>query len=591
MKRSEIDNAMKWNITDVYASNEDFNKDFEKASQEISAFESYKDSLTKSSTSLYECLKKRDELQVLVERVYTYAHLKRDEDSRESFYQGLAIKVDGLATKFGTSISFIEPTLLSMDEQTLNTYMSENNDLTLYKHYFDNLFREKKHVLSIETEALLAEVSEIANAPKNIFSMLNNADMKFSTILNENDEEIEVTHGKYVSLLESANRRVREDAFNSCYDSYIKQKNTIASTYASSVKKDIFLSRTRKYESSLHASLSSDNIPVSVYKNLIETVNKYLPAMHRYISLRKKRLELNELHMYDLYTPIVKNADTHVDFDTAKDTILKGLEPLGSEYLSIVKKGFDERWIDVYENEGKRSGAYSWGTYSCHPFVLMNYDNKVGDMFTLAHEMGHALHSHYASSTQPSIYSDYSIFLAEIASTVNEALLMEYLLKTETDTSKKEYLLNLFMEDFRNTLFRQTMFAEFELIAHEMSERGEPLTSDVLHKLHYDLNVKYYGKDIVVDDKIGFEWSRIPHFYRPFYVFQYATGYSASIAISRKILEDPKSVDSYIEMLKSGSSEYSIETLKKAGVDMSSPDPICDALDVFESLVTQFESL
>lgn len=591
MKRNEIDNNVKWNTADLYSSNEDFNKDFEKLTQEIPTFESFKDSLTKSSTDLYECLNKRDETSILVERVYTYAHLRQDEDSKDALYQGLAGKSETLLAQFTAATSFIEPTLLSMDEQTLNAYVSENKDLALYKHYFANLFREKKHILSIEVEEVLADMAEVANAPKNIYSMLNNADMKFPSVLDEDNKEVEITHGKFISLLESKDRRVRENTFNKYYDTYINQKNTIATAYSSSVKKDVFFSRTRKYESSLHAALSSNNIPISVYKNLIDTVHKYLPAMHRYISLRKKRLEVDELHMYDLYTPIIKNVDTTIDFESAKETILKALEPMGSEYLSIVKKGFDERWIDVYENEGKRSGAYSWGTYSCHPFILMNYDNKTGDMFTLAHEMGHALHSYYSVQTQPYIYSSYTIFLAEIASTVNEALLMEYLLNIETDTAKKEYLLNYFMDKFRGTLFRQTMFAEFEMITHEMSERGEPLTSDCLYKLYYDLNVKYYGKDIVVDEKIGFEWSRIPHFYRPFYVFQYATGYSAAIALSKKILEDPKSVNSYLDMLKSGGNDYSIEILKKAGVDMSSPQPVRDALDVFESLVTQFESL
>ena len=497
-------------------------------------------------------------------------------------------KADTLITMYSSVCSFIEPEILSVPSEEIEKALKNTAELSVYKHYIKDILREKEHILPAEQENILAQVYEIAQAPDNIFGMLNNADLKFDDIKDEKGNLLPMTHGKYISYLESPDREIRKQAFYSCYSAYLKQKNTLSAIYGASVKKDVFFSKVRKYNSALEASLFQTNIPVSVYHNLIATVNKFLPLMHRYIDIRKKKLNLEELHMYDLYTPIVKDADTKMPYEKAKEIIIKALSPLGDEYISNLKKGLSEGWIDIYENEGKRSGAYAWGAYGCHPYVSLNYDETINSMFTLVHEMGHAMHSHYTWSNQPYVYGDYTIFVAEVASTVNEALLMEYLLKTTTDKNAGEYLINYFLEQFRGTLFRQTMFAEFELITHELVEKGETLTFDGLCKIYRELNVKYFGNNIVIDDEIDREWARIPHFYNAFYVYQYATGYSAAIALSQKILKENGASD-YLEFLKKGSSEYSIDLLKTAGVDMSVSKPIEDAMEVFKGLLDKIQ--
>jgi len=585
-ERSEIAPAYKWRLEALFETDELWLEEYEAALPEIDKLSQYKGTLAQSAEQLYACMKAQDEISMRVERIYVYANMKSHEDSSLPKYQGFVDKADTLIVRLMTAASFFNPELLSMDSRLIDSYMKENEELRQYRHAIDDLMRQKEHVLSEEIEGILAQAAEIGQGPENIFSMLNNADMSFGPVTDEEGVQRELTHGNYISLMESKSRAVREEAFKTYYKAYWAQKNTLSAIYSASVKKDVFFARQRKYPSALEASLSQYNIPKSVYTNLIDTVKKGLGSMHRYVKLRKEKLGLKELHMYDLYVPMVPEADTSIAYEDAKETVLRALSVLGEDYVSMVRESFENSWIDVYENRGKRSGAYSWGAYGCHPYILLNFDNKINDMFTLAHEMGHAMHSHYSWTTQPYTYGDYTIFVAEVASTVNEALLLEYLLKTTTDKAMRDYLLNYQMEQFRGTLFRQCMFAEFELRTHDMAEQGEPLTHESLRELYRELNIAYYGNGIALDEEIGLEWARIPHFYTPFYVYQYATGYSAAVALSKKILDEGEpAVKAYKEFLKSGSKDYSIELLKRAGVDLSSPEPVEQALGVFDRLV------
>lgn len=582
--RNEVDDKFKWKIEDLFENDKIWDDEYKKAEKSLNQITVFKDQI--STENLLDVLEIKDSIGKNVEKLYVYANLKSHEDTSNPFYQALSDKADTLITLYSSSISFIVPEILLLDETKLKA-LTKN---TIYAHFIEDILRSKMHILSSEKEELMAQIYEIAGAPENIFTMLNNADIIFDDAYDKDGNAHPLTHGRYASLLESEDRTLRKSAFESYYSSYYKQKNTISSIYASSVKKDVFNAKVRGYSSSLESILEPTNIPVDVYKNIISSVEKHLPLLHRYISLRKKRLGVDELHFYDLYTPIVSDIDRTKDYEDAKETVLKAVQPLGEEYTNDLKEALNSGWVDVYENKGKRSGAYAWGAFGNHPFVSLNYDNSINNMFTLAHEMGHAMHSHYTWQTQPYVYSDYTIFVAEVASTVNEALLMEYLLNTTNDKKQKLYLINYFMEQFRGTLFRQTMFAEFELIAHEKYEQGESLTFDMLCEIYKALNIKYYGKDIVIDEQITWEWTRIPHFYNAFYVYQYATGYSAAIALSNKILNENNASD-YLKFLKSGSSDYSINLLKLAGVDMSSPAPVEKALLVFENLLAQMENI
>jgi oligoendopeptidase F len=434
--------------------------------------------------------------------------------------------------------------------------------------------------------------ADLSTAASHIFTMLNNADIKFPFIKNEDGVEVELTKGRYGSFMESSDRRVRRDAFQALYSSYNKMLNTIGASFSSSVKKDIFYAKARKYPSALAASLDQDNVPESVYNQLIESVHNNMHLMYRYIELRKKMLDLDELHMYDIYTPLVKDYKLEVPYEKAKEIVIAALQPLGEEYINIIKQGLNNRWIDVYENEGKTSGAYSWGCYDSNPYVLMNYDNKLDDVFTLAHEMGHSLHSYYSDRNQPYIYSQYAIFVAEVASTVNESLLIDYLLKKSQSREEKMYLINHYLEQFRGTVYRQTMFAEFEKIVHEHAEKGEAIVSEYLNNTYLELNRLYYGENIVLDDEIKLEWARIPHFYNAFYVYKYATGFSAATAIKEQILsEGAPAVKRYIEFLSSGGSDYPINLLQKTGVDLTTPAPVNKALQYFGHLLDELEKL
>lgn len=591
-KRSEIPVEETWRLEDIFPTDEAWEQEFQQVRTMIPNLSDYQGRLGESADVLYEALQYQDELSMRIEKLYTYAHMRYDQDTTNSFYQSLNDRITGLYSEASSVMAFIVPEILAMDETKIQSFLAEKEELKLYAHALDEINRQRPHVLSAQEEALLAQAAEIMAASSNTFGMLNNADLKFPTIIDESGDEVEITHGRYLRFLESEDRRVRHDAFKAVYETYGKYKNTFASTLSGAVKKDNFFARVRRYESARHAALSNNNIPESVYDNLVETINKNLHLLHRYVRLRKKVLGVDELHMYDLYAPLVKEVKMEITYEQAKDYLLKGLAPLGDEYVNIVKEGLENRWVDVRENVGKRSGAYSSGAYGTNPYILMNWQDNVNNLFTLAHEFGHSVHSYYTRKTQPYPYGSYSIFVAEVASTCNEALLNDYLLKTIDDEKKRLYLLNHYLEGFRGTVFRQTMFAEFEHMIHQKAQAGEALTADSLTSMYYELNKKYFGNDIVVDEEIGLEWARIPHFYYNYYVYQYATGFSAATSLSKQILEEGKpAVDRYIEFLKAGSSDYPIEVLKKAGVDMTTAQPIQEACDVFAQKLEEMEQL
>jgi len=591
-KRDEIDPKYKWKLEHIYAGDDEWEEDFRKIQELSREITKYKGKLAGDMNTLLECLKLSDELLSLNDKLYAYSRMRRDEDNAQPRYQALTDRATALATEVYASVSFIVPEIISIDEAVLKKAIEEVPGFSLYRQYFDEILRQKKHILSQREEELLALTADMSNAPSDIFTMFNNADIKFGFIKDENGEEVEVTKGRYIKFLESQDRRVRRDAFKTLYRSYTAMKNTLAAALNSELKCNKFYASVRKYDSSLAASLDKDNVPTEVYDNLIDTVNKNLPLLHRYLRLRKKVLKLDELHMYDLYVPLVEQPSKNIPFEESQEIVLKALAPLGSQYVEDLRSAFESGWIDVYENQGKTSGAYSWGTYLTHPYVLLNYQGTVNDVFTLAHEMGHAMHSYYTNKTQPYIYSDYKIFVAEVASTVNESLLSHYLLKNTDDKKMKAYLLNHYLEEFRGTIFRQTMFAEFEKITHQKIEAGEALNAQEFCNIYRALNEKYFGPEAVIDEEIAMEWARIPHFYSSFYVYKYATGKSASTSLAEQILtEGEPAVKRYIEFLKSGSSDYPLELLKKAGVDLSKPEPVEAALKVFGKTLDELEVL
>ena len=588
MKREEIPQQYKWKMEDLYASNEAWEADFAKLQKGIEEIRKYEGTLGESAENLLKMQTACDELNQLAENVYVYASQRFHEDTGNAYYQGLSARAQMLLVQLSEASSYIEPEILSIPEQKLEE-MLKTEGLQKYETHYRRLLRSKEHILSKEMEELLAGVADVAEGPKDTFMMFNNADIKFPVISGEDGNPEEITHGKYIKLLESQDREVRKAAFMGLYETYGKFKNTLAATYRANVKQAGFFAKARKYESSLKATLDGSAIPVEVYDSLIESVHAHLPAFHEYVKVRKEKMGLEELHMYDLYVPMVADADRKITYEKAKEIVFKGLAPLGEDYQALLREGFDNGWIDVYENEGKRSGAYSWGAYGTHPYVLLNYQNTMKNVFTLAHEMGHALHSYHSDEAQDYIYAGYKIFVAEVASTCNEALLIRYLLDQSKDEKEKAYLLNYFLEQFRATLFRQTMFAEFEKIAHAKSEAGEPLTAEVLCDIYYELNKQYFGNDIVVDKEIALEWARIPHFYTPFYVYQYSTGFSAAIAICSKILRgEPGIVEKYKKFLSSGSSLDCIDLLKICDVDMTTKEPVEEALKVFEDTLEEF---
>lgn len=591
-KRSDIPKEETWNLEAIFANEQEWETEFQNVKNLLPKITEFQGKLGESSETLYEALELQNEISMKLSKVYTYASMRNDEDTTNSHNQGLKDRAFNLATGVSSELAFIVPELLSIPESTLHNFLEENDKLKLYTHALEEINRQRPHVLSQKEEALLAQASEVTSSPSNTFGMLNNADLKFPVIKDENGKDVEVTHGRYIRFLESDNRDVRKSAFEAVYSTYGAFKNTFASTLSGAVKKNNFYARVRNYKSAREAALDGNNIPESVYDNLVKTVNSRLDLLHRYVKLRKKMLGIDELHMYDLYTPLVKDVKMEFTYEEAKKVILEAFEPLGEDYVKTVEKGFESRWIDVHENVGKRSGAYSSGTFGTMPYILMNWQDNVNNLFTLAHELGHSMHSYYTWENQPYPYANYSIFVAEVASTCNESLLNHYLLEKTNDKAEKMYLLNHFLEGYRGTVFRQTMFAEFEQLIHEKAASGEPLTAELLTKEYYALNEKYFGTDLTIDEQIGLEWARIPHFYYNFYVYQYATGYSAAASLSKQILEEGQpAVERYVSYLRAGSSDYPIEVLKSAGVDMTSPQPISDGLALFENILTEMENL
>lgn len=592
LKREDVAKEFTWDLESLYENQESWDADYNRGKLLAQDFEKYKGRVLISNENLYNALVDKDKLYRIIENLYVYSNMKLDEDTTNSTSQALSDKALNLRVEVKEKTSFLEPEILKLNNEKLNIFYEEKQELKLYRQYLDDLLRKKDHILSAREESILAKIGEFSNSPQKIFSMLDNADLKFPIIKDENGKDIEITHGNFIPLMESNNRDVRKAAFEAVYSTYRSFKNTYASILDGDLKKNIFNSKIRNFKSTRESSLSRNNIPTSVYDNLISSIHDNLDSMYKYMDIRKRALGVEELHMYDLYTPIVKEVDFKIPYEEAVKLIKSGLHPLGDEYASIIDEGFSSRWIDIYENKGKRSGAYSSGSYDSKPYILLNYHDTLDNVFTVAHELGHSIHSYLTRKNQPYIYGNYSIFVAEVASTANEALLLDHMLKNVKNKNEKLYLLNHYLESFRTTVFRQTMFAEFELIINQHLESGGALTADYLCSEYKKLNQLYYGPNIIVDEDIEMEWARIPHFYYNYYVFQYATGFSAAVALSEKILkEEDDAVDKYLEFLRSGESDYPINVLQKAGVDMTTEEPVNNAMALFKRLVDEMDSL
>ncbi len=590
-KRKDINVEFKWKMEDVYSDESKWKKDISKAEGLLPELAKMHGEICKSSDNFKNTINLMNKIEFMVEKVYFYANQKYHEDLGDGKYQSFADESVALLTKFYAASSFVEPELLDAPRELIEKYLLEN-DMEEYKQYFNDLFRQKSHILSGEAEEILAQTQNFSSGARDIFGVFNNVDIKFPMVKDESGKEIQLTHSKLNLFMESKDREVRKNAFEGLYKSYSDYRNTLASIYINSLKKDNFYAMVRKYPSSRDMFLEESNIPGEVYDNLIETVNDNLGLLHRYVALRKKIMKLDELHLYDVYTPLVDTYNKNISYADAEKMVLEGLKPMGEEYIGFFKEGFKNGWIDVYENEGKKSGAYSWSVYGTHPYVLLNFQPNLNNVFTIAHEMGHALHSYYSNTNQTYSNAAYKIFVAEVASTCNESLLINHLIGAAEDKKEKAYLINHFLEQFRTTLFRQTMFAEFENIVHGMVDRGEAINCDIMCEKYYELNRKYFGEAIVIDKEIEMEWARIPHFYSSFYVYQYATGFSAAIALSKKILDEGEgAVEDYKKFLKAGCSDYPIEILKLAGVDMSKKEPVELAMRMFETLLAEFEAL
>ncbi len=589
--RSEANPKYTWALEDVYANNDVWKADLEKARALPAQLAAYKGHLGDSAQKLLEFLQLGDGISVLFDSLYGYAQRRSDEDTANSLYQGMTSQAMSAMVAVDAASSFETPELLAIPDDKLEQFYQEEPALETYRLALTRIRSKRAHILSDAEEKLLAAAGEMSQAPDSVYSVFADADLKFPSATDKDGNSHPVTHGTYIPLMHSADRVLRKSAFASLYSVYGQFRNTAAALLSAQVKQLKFYADARKYDSTLQASLDGNYVPTEVYTNLISAVHENMAPMYRYVDLRRKLLGVDELHMYDLYTPIVSDVDVNIPYEEAKQTVYDALACMGDDYRAILKEGFDNRWIDVYENVGKCSGAYSAGLRK-HPYVLLNYSGTLDSMFTLAHEMGHAIHSYLSNKHQPVAYSNYSIFVAEVASTCNEALLMQHLLKTTKDKKRRAYLINYFLEQFRTTLYRQTMFAEFELEINRRNERGESLTAESLNALYHELNHQYFGDDIVIDKEIDLEWARIPHFYYDYYVYQYATGYSAAIALSRRILkEGAPAVKDYIHFLSGGCSTDPISLLRGAGVDMASTAPIHDALQLFDELITEMEQL
>lgn len=590
-KREDVDPKYTWALEDIYASDELWQADLEKLKAVADEVKKYKGKLSENGENLLDLLKISDEISVLCDSLGNYAQRKSDEDTANAKYQAMVGQLMNVLVGINSSLSFETPEIVAIDEDVLEGFYKTVLELELYRKHLTKMRKEKEHILSDAEERIMALTGEMSQAPENVYSMFADADLKFPDAVDKDGNKHQLTHGSYIPLVQSADRELRKSAFENLYHTYDSFKNTCAATLNAQVKMLSFYAKARRYNSTLEASLSGTDVPTEVYHNLIKAVHENMNYMYDYVKLRKKIMGVDELHMYDLYTPIVSDVDMKITFEEAKETVLKALAPMGEDYLNILREGFENRWIDVYENQGKTSGAYSAGA-RVHPYVLLNHKDTLNCMFTLAHEMGHAIHSYLSNKNQPVVYSNYVIFVAEVASTCNEALLMEYLLKNTEDKNEKAYLINYFLEQFRTTLYRQTMFAEFELKINEKVANGESLTAEELNAMYRQLNKEYFGDDIVVDDEIDLEWARIPHFYYDYYVYQYATGYSAAIALSRRILNEGESaVKDYLNFLSGGCSTDPISLLKGAGVDMTTSKPISEALNLFGDLIKELDSL
>lgn len=590
-QRCDIPEKDKWAIEDIYPTDDAWEQDLAKAKGFAEKIASYKGLLSTDSAKLLEYLRLDDDMTVVLEALVNYAQRRNDEDTRDAKYQDMVSRMEMLFVDISGASAFVTPELLSIDDETMERFFREQPEMELYRLCIDRVRRRRAHILSEAEERIMALTGEMTGSPDNIFSMFNDADLKFPDATDKDGNKHQVTHGSYIPLMHSNDRELRKSAFESLYGVYENFRNTSAAVLSSQVKCLTFRARARNYENTLQAALDGNEVPVEVYKQLIEAVHENMHYMYKYVKLRKKLLGVDELHAYDLYAPIVSDIEVKIPFEQAKQEVYDSLAPMGEDYRAIFSQGIKNRWIDVYENEGKRSGAYSAGA-RVHPYVLLNHKDTLDSEFTLAHEMGHAIHSYLSNKNQPVVYADYVIFVAEVASTCNESLLMQHLLKITTDKKRRAYLINYFLEQFRTTLYRQTMFAEFELMINEKAENGESLTADVMCELYRKLNLLYYGDDIVIDHELDMEWARIPHFYYNYYVYQYATGFSAAIALSQRILkEGAPAVRDYIGFLSGGCSRDPISLLRGAGVDMTSTKPVTDALKLFGELIDEMEEL
>lgn len=591
MKRSEISDEYKWSVKDLYSSDELWNNDYEKALKSTQEKSSFEGCVMDSADTLADALSESEKDDYITERLYVYAFMRYYEDTSDGTYQQMSGKAQMLAVKMSEKYSFLVPEIMAADDDKVARFL-DSDKIKPYRHLLCDMLAKKEHTCSQKEEKLLAMASQMADSPSDIFSKFNNADVKFGKVHDEHGEEKELTSAGFSVFMESRDRNVRKEAFYALYRQYKSYINTLAASYYGNVKQAVFFANARNYESTLQMYLSGSFIPESVYTNLIDTVNNNLDKMHDYVTLRKKTLGVDELHFYDIYAPLTSDYTVKVLYENAKETVLDALKILGDDYVSQVKEGYESGWVDVYENDGKRSGAFSWGAYGTHPYIFLNYTETLNDIFTLIHETGHAMHTYYSNETQPYTYAGYKIFVAEVASTCNEVILIDYLLKHSRSDEEKKYLYGHYLEQFKGTLFRQTMFAEFEMITHRMAQDGEVLNAESLCGTYKKLNEKYFGKDMVIDEEIAYEWARIPHFYTPFYVYQYATGFSAAVAIATKIINGDKEVlHGYREFLKGGSSMHPIELLSLCKIDMSKPDVIQDALNVFGSLIEDFKKI
>ena len=590
--RKDIDVKDTWNLESIYANNELWEEDYAALEKDAAEFAKLKGAIEADVSKIPAVLDAYYGLHRRLSKLSVYARMRFDQDTADSTYQTMSAKIGSLGVKIGAASAFVEPEILSYSKEQLEAAEKENERTAYYGRKIEEMLRGQEHTLDAEKEELLAAAGDMAEAPDDIFSVLMNADMKYPDIVLEDGTHLPLTNSTYISYMESPDRAVREGAFKTLYGQIASLKNTFAAIYRGNLKQAKFYAQSRKYSSARAMYLADSNVPESVYDNLLSAVHEALPMMYRYVAIRKKVLGVDKLHMYDVYTPIVAAQNQTYEFEQAKQMVLEALKPMGEDYLSHAREGLENRWIDIYPNKGKKGGAYSWGCYDSQPFILLNYTKNLDSVFTLIHEMGHSIHSYYSITAQDYAYSDYKIFVAEVASTCNECLLMHDLLEKTTDKEQRKYLLNHYLDSFKGTLFRQTMFAEFEKTAHDYCAQGKPLTAEALSQMYLELNQKYFGPDMEKDEEIAYEWMRIPHFYTPFYVYQYATGYSAAVALSAKILKEGKpAVDAYMSFLKGGESKDPIDLLKMAGVDMTTEKPVADALALFGDLVTELETL